>query len=185
MNIVFKIVYIFAFLDMLLLAYGATFQNKVWLLNTQIAYFSALLVMLASFWGYTRKVMPVGDEESVDVQEAREPYDMIGDKYGVFDDEEYEQVNTSDASNTAEKGKETLPRKERMKRFFSKLMLGSQIFFSIYRLIAYGLLIGGVFYLIRQGEWQVFPYILGTTLTMFGLMIAAFILRSHFVGNEG
>lgn len=185
MNIAFKIIYVFAFMDMLLLAYGATFQNKVWLLNTQIAYFSALLVMLASFWGYTRKVMPQGDVEAVDVQEAREPYDMIGDKYGVFDEEEYQQVDTSESDDSTEKGKETLPRKERMKRFFSKLMLGSQIFFSAYRIMAYGLLIGGVFYLIRQGEWQVFPYILGTTLTMFGLMVSAFILRSHFISDEG
>lgn len=176
-----KIGAVFLAVNIAMLFFGAAFQDSNWVLNSQTGYFSALFVMVASFWGYQRKIKSAqSDDTPVEVHEDRDAFDEIGDKYGVFD--EYETVDT-DSEEEIESEKPKKSRKERFGIFMSKLSLGSKLFFSVYRLFAYALLILGVLYLVRHDIWNVFAYIIGTTLTMVSVMISGFLVRSEWL-NE-
>lgn len=45
---------VFIFLNLCLTIYALLFQNSVWLLNIQVAFFSSLFVTLASFLSYKK-----------------------------------------------------------------------------------------------------------------------------------
>ena len=49
---IIKFAKVFIFLDLCIFIYALVFQNKLWLLNTQIAFISSLLITIASFVSY-------------------------------------------------------------------------------------------------------------------------------------
>ena len=53
---IIKFAKVFIFLDLCIFIYALVFQNKLWLLNTQIAFISSLLITVASFISYKKNI---------------------------------------------------------------------------------------------------------------------------------
>lgn len=120
--------------------------------NALLAYITLLLVMGSSFYSsYAKLKASAGDG----VIEEREELDQIGDRYGVFE----EETEAEDAESETAKEEQ---KKSRPKIFtWSNIMLGSKLFFSLYRLLAYGVMIIAVLYLIRHEIFNPYGFIAG------------------------
>lgn len=53
---ILKFAKVFILLDLCLLIYSFSFQNGIWLLNTQVAFISSLFIVIASFYSYKRNI---------------------------------------------------------------------------------------------------------------------------------
>ena len=104
---ILKFAKVFILLDLCLLIYSFSFQNGIWLLNTQVAFISSLFIVIASFYSYKRNIQNRLSNLDLSKQnqgEQRDKIDEIDDPYDLYT--EYEQVPESEL--TPEKIKEII-----------------------------------------------------------------------------
>lgn len=126
--------------------------NRSWLISSQVGYISSLLVVLASMLSYKNMVknsvangVITGDNDNI--------LEEIEDPHGLYDDEDY----TKNIDN------EEL--EDEPKRTTVESLKHSRASLSIYRLVAYGILIAG--FMILSSE-----HILHLPSYLFGIFIA-------------
>ncbi|MCG3718793.1 hypothetical protein L5F50_06340, partial [Aliarcobacter butzleri] len=113
---IIKFAKVFIFLDLCIFIYALVFQNKLWLLNTQIAFISSLLITIASFVSYKKNIqnrLSNFDYSKISKGEDRDKIDEIDDPYDLYT--EYEEIPENEL--TAEKIKEIInDEKSKVKR---------------------------------------------------------------------
>lgn len=143
-------------------------------LNLLAAYLSSVMIMTASYFGY-RQNLSDKSESAEPVQEwERDIVDDIGNPHGILD----EEVAVCALPQQEEARKESKPRTFT----WGNLMLGSKIFFSLYRIVAYMVLVGVVMALIRQEAFLPWGFMLGILVALVPLLVILLGLKRSFPG---
>lgn len=175
---VVKFVKVFIFLNLCIFIYALIFQNKLWLLNTQVAFFSSLFITIASFISYKKNIqnrISNLDLSQTSKNEDRDKIDEIDDPYDLYS--EYEDIPESEL--TPEKIKEIInDEKSKVKRNSVKnTIFSASGFLSIYRILGYCLLIFGFFALNNNKIFIPIAFIIGLGIVPLGVLISKLIKK--------
>ncbi|MCT7546023.1 hypothetical protein N5T80_06800 [Aliarcobacter cryaerophilus] len=170
---------VFLFLNLCLSLYAIFFENTIWLLNLQIAFFASLLVTLASFLSYKKNIqnrLENLDKNHISSSEERDKIDEIDDPFDLYS--EYKEVPESEL--TPEKIKEIIDEeKSRVKQNSLKNTLFSATgFLSIYRIFGYGFLIFGFFALNNNKILIPLAFIIGLSIVPIGVLFTKIFLKN-------
>ena len=169
---------VFLFLNLCLSLYAIFFENTIWLLNLQIAFFASLLLTLASFLSYKKNIqnrLSNFDYSKISKDEDRDKIDEIDDPYDLYT--EYEEIPENEL--TAEKIKEIIDgEKSKVKRNSVKnTIFSASGFLSIYRIFGYIILIFGFFVLNNNKIFMPIAFIIGLGIVPFGVLISKLIKK--------
>jgi len=147
---------ILAFVVLVILTISAWFiGGQITMLNAVAGFVSAMLVVAASAFGYYRLVDGAG--EVTTNHNLPDITEQIDDKYGLWDED----------SDVIDNPKELLQaeklRLKRSKRGLKSIIKTSKPAISIYRLIAYAVLIATVYKLISKDCFNAVAFLSGTT----------------------
>lgn len=175
---IIKFAKVFIFLDLCIFIYALVFQNKLWLLNTQIAFISSLLITIASFVSYKKNIqnrLSNFDYSKISKGEDRDKIDEIDDPYDLYT--EYEEIPENEL--TAEKIKEIInDEKSKVKRNSVKnTIFSASGFLSIYRIFGYIILIFVFFVLNNNKIFMPIAFIIGLGIVPFGVLISKLIKK--------
>ncbi|MCT7612657.1 hypothetical protein N5U20_05465 [Aliarcobacter butzleri] len=175
---IIKFAKVFIFLDLCIFIYALVFQNKLWLLNSQIAFISSLLITIASFVSYKKNIqnrLSNFDYSKISKGEDRDKIDEIDDPYDLYT--EYEEIPENEL--TAEKIKEIInDEKSKVKRNSVKnTIFSASGFLSIYRIFGYIILIFGFFVLNNNKILMPIAFIIGLGIVPFGVLISKLIKK--------
>jgi len=172
---IISFVKIFIFLNLCLSFYVIFFQDILWLLNIQIAFFSSLFITIASFFSYKKNVQ--NRLENIDnftiLNEDRDKIDKIDDPYDLYS--EYKEVS-KDELNT-QKIKEIInEEKSKLKHnFFRNTLFSMGGFLSIYRILGYICLVFGFFSLANNNIFLPLAFIIGLSIVPIGVLFSKLI----------
>ncbi|MCT7587141.1 hypothetical protein [Aliarcobacter butzleri] len=175
---IIKFAKVFIFLDLCIFIYALVFQNKLWLLNSQIAFISSLLITIASFVSYKKNIqnrLSNFDYSKISKGEDRDKIDEIDDPYDLYT--EYEEIPENEL--TAEKIKEIInDEKSKVKRNSVKnTIFSASGFLSIYRIFGYIILLLGFFVLNNNKIFMPIAFIIGLGIVPFGVLISKLIKK--------
>lgn len=161
---------VFLVLNLCISIYIIFFQNLIWLLNLQVAFFASLFVTIASFLSYKKNIQNRLSfmQEAKPSSSERDKIDEIDDPYDLYS--EYEEVPESEL--TPEKIKEIITEeKKRVKQnSFKNTLFSAGGFISIYRVLGYGFLIFGFFALNNNKIIIPLAFIIGLSIVPIGVL---------------
>ncbi len=145
---------IYFILDLVLILFSF-YKGTLWLLNTQIAFFSALIIILLSFLSYTKNI--------------NKQIGLLGDKIDDRDfidemDDPYELYETNE--------NHTKPNKTKIS--MKNLSKSKGAAFSLFRILGYIILIFGFLVLVKLKSLMAIAYILGISIIPVGTLISSF-----------
>ncbi len=169
---------VFIVLNLCLTIYGFVFQNSIWVLNLQVAFFSSLFVTLASFLSYKRNIQNrlQNIEENKISADERDKIDEIDDPYDLYS--EYEEI--PEEQLTPEKIKEIINDEKRKvkQNSLKNTVFSAGGFVSIYRVLGYGFLIFGFFALNNNKLLLPLSFIIGLSIVPLGVLITKVFVKS-------
>jgi len=122
------------------------------LISFIVAYITSSIIVLASFQNYKNMVLKrLETMESANEIEDRDTIDQLEDPYGLYDEEE--------PITDIKELKEQLKQERRSKKDVAKDTLSA---FTPLRIVAYAIMAGGFFYLLKSGNLDLKYYV--TTL---------------------
>ena len=169
---ILKFAKVFFILDLCLILYSLIFQDKLWLLSSQVAFFSSLFITITSFLSYKRNIE--NRLSNLDLNqtqnETRDKIDEIDDPYDLYT--EYEEIPESEL--TPEKIKEIInDEKSKVKKNSLKnTFYSAGGFISIYRILGYGILIFGFFALNNNKILLPISFIIGLGIVPIGVLLS-------------
>lgn len=170
---ILKFAKVFFLLDLCLISYSLIFQSSLWLLSSQVAFFSSLFITIASFFSYKKNIENrllnldlTQDNEGVD----RDKIDEIDDPYDLYT--EYKEIPEEEL--TTEKIKEILnDEKSKVKRNSLKnTIFSASGFLSIYRVFGYVILLFGFFALNNNKIFMPIAFIIGLGIVPIGVLFS-------------
>lgn len=164
---------VFFILDLCLSIYALVYQSQYWLLNMQVAFFSSLIITVASFLSYKRNVqnrISTFDLSKEVKGEDRDKIDEIDDPYDLYT--EYDEIPEEEL--TPEKIKEIInDEKSKVKKnSFKNTVFSAGGFVSIYRVIGYGALILGFFALNNNKIFLPIAFLIGLGIVPIGVLLS-------------
>lgn len=157
---------ILAFVVLVILTISAWFiGGQITMLNAVAGFVSAMLVVAASAFGYYRLVDGAG--EVTTNHNLPDITEQIDDKYGLWDED------SEVLDDPKELLKEQRLRLKRSKRGLKSIVKTSKPAISIYRLIAYVILIVTVYKLISANMFEAVAFLSGSTVAP--LLVAGYL----------
>ena len=168
-----KFAKVFILLDFCIILYYLFFQNKFWLLNTQVAFISSLFIIIASFLSYRKNIQNrLSNLDLSQINEGidRDKIDEIDDPYDLYT--QYKEIPEDEL--TTEKIKEIInDEKSKVKRnSFKNIIFSASGFLSIYRILGYGILIFGFFALNNNKVFLPIAFIIGLGIVPLGILFS-------------
>ncbi len=165
---------IFLSFDLFVILYALVFKSSFWLLNTQIAFISTLLISISSFLSYRKNIknrisnLDLSNEQSI--KEDRDKIDEIDDPFDLYS--EYEEIKEEDLN--PEKIKEILKEeKAKLKNnYFKNTIFSASGFLSIYRILSYAFLIFGFFALNNNHIFLAIPFFVGISIVPVSILFS-------------
>jgi len=155
-----KILQALLIVDGLLIFIVAIFFNIDILLNTQIAFISATLVMLGSMVSYRRMVEARVENEVITMDIDKDVIEKIEDPYDLYS----EPVEEKEVEDVRAAIKEEKARMKAQKRSLFEVLRDTKAALSWYRVGAYVLLALGFLYLNRHGILHIPAYLFALSL---------------------
>ncbi len=173
---IIKFAKVFFILDLCLVSYSLIFQSSLWLLSSQVAFFSSLFITIASFLSYKRNIenrLSTLDLTQNNEGIERDKIDEIDDPYDLYT--EYKEIPEEEL--TPEKIKEILnDEKSKVKRNSLKnTIFSASGFLSIYRVIGYVILLFGFFALNNNKIFVPIAFIIGLGIVPVGVLFSKLI----------
>ncbi len=170
-----KFIKIFFAIDLAIIVFCLLQGNTVWLLNTQIAFFSSLIITIGSFLAYKRNVSS-RLEHTIVLQNDPDKINKIEDPFDLYSDDEinYDEISDEEAKDIIQKEKKRV-KQNTFKNFFSSLTAAS----SIYRIIGYIGLVIGFFYLVNHNLFDTVSYLFGLFVVPLGVLVVNLTLRQE------
>ena len=162
-----RVFYIFLIVDLFLSIISYFVGQFNWVINSQIAFFSSLLVTFASFDSY--KKMIEARIENGEIPIDRDELDMIDDKYELFEEKK----------DFKEVFKEEKKRAKNIKQSISNLKKSSSAIFSFKRVGSYVLLFVGFIFLVKNSLFEMTPYLIGLLIVPFVSTFSFLIIKSN------
>jgi hypothetical protein len=153
------------------------FGEFIWLLNTQIALISSLLVTIGSYFGYKKNILIRTNEhtEIIDDDDNYDEIDKMDDKYDLYSPTVEEKIIEEP---TKEEIVEAM--KPIKQNHFANFKSGFSGMASFYRLFGYLFLILGFFYLTNNGNLHIYSYLTGFILVPISSLIAGILIKKEF-----
>ncbi len=164
---------IFFIVNLCLVLYSLSFQDTIWLLNTQVAFIGSLFVTLASFLSYRKNIQNRLSKQMIN--ENRDKIDEIDDPFDLYT--EYEEIPKEELSSSKIKEIIQDEKTKIRKNSFKNTLLGVTGFVSIYRVLGYGFLIFGFFALNNNNLFFALPFLIGLGVVPLSVLLAKFILK--------
>ena len=146
--------------EVLLLLVALIFFETKTLYSTQIGFFTATLVMVASLLSYQRMVKARVAHEIITLDDSKDVIDRLEDPYDLYS----EDMSQDQEKAFAEVLKEEKQKLKENRRSIFQTLKDTKAALSVYRLGAYGLLILGFMYLNRQGLLDIPSYLFSLAL---------------------
>ncbi len=151
--------------------------NMVWLLNTQIAFISVVIIVIGSFLGYHRNISKQIDNFDLDTQTSldNDAIDKIEDPYDLYSDDgivEEKEVSTEEFKQIVSEEKSKLK-----KNSIQNTIKSASGFASIYRIIGYILLVVGFFYLNNNQLFDAIAYVIGISIVPAAILVVSLIKK--------
>lgn len=171
---------VFIFLNLCLSVYAILFQNIIWLLNLQVAFFSSLFVTIASFLSYRKNIknrLSNIDDTNRFSADDRDKIDEIDDPYDLYS--EYEEIPESEL--TSDKIKEIIEEEKRKvkQNSIKNTVFSAGGFVSIYRVFGYAFLIFGFFALNNNNLFIPLAFIIGLGIVPIGVLFTKIFLKNE------
>lgn len=169
-SINFQILKALVVVDIVVILISLIFFDIKMLWNTQIAFISASLIMMASMKSYQRMVDARVEHDVITYDDSKDIMDKLEDPYDLY------------SENPTEKEEDLIDaiKEERKKskdgRPLIQILKDTGAALSVYRLGGYVVLILGFLYLNRQGYLMIPAYILALTVPM---LVVVFVLLSN------
>ncbi|MEA1917639.1 MAG: hypothetical protein U9N42_08995 [Campylobacterota bacterium] len=133
--------------------------SKEFYINFNVAYFSAFLVIVASFFSHYRAVNKKVATHNEEYENSPDEIDKIDDPYDLYSENEPVDVENADFKQIVK------DEKAKIKTFsFETLKSGAGGGFSFFRLGAYALLIVGFMALKNNHILEIMPYLIGLSV---------------------
>ena len=192
MNNILKLVRIFIAVDIGVVIFCYLENNFSWFLNTQIAFFSASLIILGSFVGYSNLVKKSVSSENKDILKEYE------DKYNLYDefDNKWYVDNFKDLNKgliwTTKKPQNfyvqrkieiitEMPQKQKIKKlpWYKAFFMSFKGGFNLVRIFGYVVLVAGFLWLQNRDLFEFIPYFFGLTLVPVLALVYLFISKNE------
>jgi hypothetical protein len=171
-----KAAYIYIIADLILILFSII-MGGLWLINTQVAFISSMLVIFASFFSY--KGMVEKRLEEGDIPKERELLDKIDDKYELFEDEEELQKQELSQKEFVKLYKEERKKSGGMKLTLNNLFKSKRGLFNPIRLLAYAFLVVAMFVLIRNEAFDAIAFLVGISAIPISSLALGYILKNY------
>lgn len=140
--------------------------SKEFYINFNVAYFSAFLVIAASFFSHHRVINKKVVTNNEKCENSVDEIDNIDDPYDLYSENEPIDIENADFKQIVQ------DEKAKIKTFsFDTLKNGSGGGFSFYRLGAYALLIVGFMALKNNNILEIMPYLIGLSVGILSAII--------------
>ena len=165
----FKIVLKLILIDAVLILFCLLMGEMTWLINSQIGFFSSVLVMLASMQSY-KQMVNRGLLLGAIPDDGRDTLDKVEDPYELYDEDETDDTNKT----LVDVVKEEREKLKKNGRGFWQTTKDSRASLSFYRLGAYAILVLGFFYLNNNNLLHISTYLISLT---FGMLAIIFVIN--------
>ncbi len=139
-------------------------QNNIWLVNTQIAFFSTALIIIGLFIGYSNSVrrnLENGNVGEDILKKYEDPYNM---------DDEEDKID--------EKNLEKL--KNKKLKWYEILLFSFKGGFNFIRILGYAFLIAGFIWLIKKGLFDIYSFLFGVSIVPAVSLISILLLKKKY-----
>ncbi len=168
----FNTLKILLIVDFVVILFCVVLGQFQWLLNTQLAFISSLLVTIGSYYGYKKNVESQV-ENHINDDDNYDELDKMDDKYDLYspqvDNEEKKEEYTKEEIKEAMK-----PIKQ---NYFANFKSGFSGMASFYRLSGYVVLIICFFFLNNNGYLHILSYMFGFLIVPIASLIISFYER--------
>lgn len=175
-----KYIRVFLIADVILSILAFSYGGFSWLINSQFAFVSSLLITLATFVSYKKSVLnrvESFDDTDMQNENARDKLDEIDDAHDLYspDIKEGSQELSKEEIKTVLKEEKAKVKKNSLKNTIATA--GS--FMSIYRIGGYFLLAVGLLYLSNNKIFEIIPYLIGLFVVPLSMLLSKFILKEE------
>ena len=146
-----RLLRIFFAIDVGVIIFCILQHNFDWFLNTQFAFFSAMMIIMGSFIGYKNLVNSSLDNGNVG-EDILQKYE---DKYELYDEEDEEEIDVKELKKRLKENK--IP-------WYKAIFLSFKGGFNFLRILGYITLISGFLWLDRNDKFDFLPYFFGLSL---------------------
>lgn len=168
-----KIFSVYMYADIFLIVLSLI-MGGLWLINTQVAFISSMLVVFASFFSY--KGMIEKRLENGEIGIERDLLDKIDDKHGLYDEDEEIKDQEISKEEFVKIYKEERKKGKNFKQTFINLFKSGRGAFNPIRLLAYGFLVVAMMYLIKQDIFSAIPFIVGVSAVPVASIVLGFFI---------
>jgi len=162
---------IFLIIDLGVILFCLLNGNIIWLLNTQIAFFSSLFVTLGAYMGYMKNVSK-RVEHQVNDDDNYDEVDKMDDKYDLYSPDVEEKVVENPTKEEIQEAMKPIKQNH-----FKNFKSGFSGMSSFYRLAGYIGLIIGFFYLNNNGYLHIYSYIFGFIIVPISALVFSYSLN--------
>jgi hypothetical protein len=173
-----KAIKIFFIIDFGVVLFCLISGNLNWLLNTQIAFFSSLMVTVGSYLGYKKNIQSRA-QDHVNDDDNYDEIDKLDDKYDLYSP----QVPEEEVKENPTKEEIKAAMKPIKQNHFANFKSGFSGMASLYRLAGYVGLIIGFFYLNNNGYLHIYSYIFGFIIVPISALVVSFLSKKEFANN--
>ena len=176
-----KAIKIFFIIDFGVVLFCILSGNLNWLLNTQIAFFSSLIVTIGSYLGYEKNINN-RVESHINNDDNYDEIDKMDDKYDLYSPEISEEKiveNLTNDSKNPDLLKEEIAdaMKPIKQNYFNNFKSGFSGMASLYRLFGYIGLVVGFFYLNNNEYLHIYSYIFGFIIVPLSALVVSYALN--------
>ena len=160
-----KLLILFLITDLLLLIIAFFVGGQGWVINTQVAFVSSLLVTFGSFNSYKKMIESRVATGEIPIQ--RDVLDEIDDKYELYDeDKKVDKI-------LVEEKKKALD----IKANIQNLKTTAPATFSLYRIGGYLVLFGSFVFLAENSLFIITPYLIGLLIVPLMTTFSLFFIK--------
>jgi hypothetical protein len=176
-SIISKYAKVFFAIDLGIVLFCLLQGNMVWLLNTQIAFVSVLIIVIGSFLGYHRNISKQIDTFDINTHTSLDDdaIDKIEDPYDLYSEDgivEEVEISKEEFVEIVKEEKSKLK-----KNSIKNTIKSASGFASIYRILGYILLVTGFFYLNNNGLFQAVAYVVGISVVPAAILVVSLIKK--------
>lgn len=135
--------------------------QRDWFLNSQIAYLSSIIIVLASMYSYA-KMVKIGVENEVVTTSNDDLLEKLEDPHGLYDDSHIEQGLESKNDETMKQAERDNEKEEKISTM--EAMKKNKAYISFHRIGAYAILVLGFLYLQNIKIFHMPSYMFGLFL---------------------
>jgi len=161
--------------DLVVILFCVILGQFQWLLNTQLAFISSVLVTIGSYYGYKKNV-DSRVEDHVNDDDNYDELDKMDDKYDLYSPE-VETIEQKEQYSKEEIKEAMKPIKQ---NYFANFKSGFSGMASLYRLSGYVFLIICFFFLNNNGYLHIWSYMFGFLIVPIASLVLSLYTKSSY-----